>query len=186
MWRRCRGCCEASNAGQAGVALAERRHEEELEAAEWHAEALGRCATSPKITNRLLSEDTCRKLSATADTDRRRRQGVKRTACIAGIVLTGLTGCSEQGAATCTLYRNSPFGIARIHWATFDANESDPSYNLNNCMMAARVLNANVTASAKNAGQERDPSLGFWCEPGPFETDGPIPTSFQEAFPTDI
>lgn len=97
-----------------------------------------------------------------------------------------LASCSQQGASTATLYRNSPFGAARVHWATFNANESDPSYNLNNCLMAARLLNANMTASAKAQGKEREASVGFWCENGPYREQGSIPTTFQEAFPTDV
>jgi hypothetical protein len=63
-------------------------------------------------------------------------------------------GCSRQEPNTATLYRNSPFAVGvRVHWATFNAAESDPSYNLNNCLMAARLLNANVTASAKAEGK---------------------------------
>jgi hypothetical protein len=72
----------------------------------------------------------------------------------------------------------------RVHWATFDANDKG-SYNMNNCLMAARLLNANVTASAKAEGKERDALTGFWCEAGPFKEEGPTQTSFPEAFPTD-
>lgn len=97
-----------------------------------------------------------------------------------------LASCSQQGASTATLYRNSPFGAVRVHWATFNAKESDPSYNLNNCLMDARVLNANATASAKAEGKERDTSVGFWCESGPYREQGSIPTTFPEAFPTDV
>lgn len=106
-------------------------------------------------------------------------------AAICSLVL--LTACSQQMANTVTLYRNSAFGAGiRVHWATFNAAESDPSYNLNNCLMAARLLNANATASAKSAGKERDISFGFWCEGGPYRERGSIPTTFPEAFPTDV
>lgn len=104
---------------------------------------------------------------------------------IGGIFLVALTACSGP-PNTATLYRNSPLGTAtRVHWATFDARESDPSYNMNNCMMAARLLNANITASAAQAGQMRSPGVGFWCEPGSFREYGSIPTTFPEAYPTD-
>ena len=110
--------------------------------------------------------------------------GMIRTTITAVLVAACLASCAN-GADTFTLYRNSPYGVTRIHWATFNASESDPSYNLNNCQMAARLLNANVTASAKAEGKVRDTSLGFWCEPGSYKKDGPIPASFAEAFPTD-
>ena len=96
-----------------------------------------------------------------------------------------LVACSSDRGEAYALYRNSPFDYTmRVHWATFDADDKG-SYNMNNCLMAARLLNANVTASAKAEGKERDVMAGFWCEPGPFEEDGLVPTNFPEAFPTD-
>jgi len=102
-------------------------------------------------------------------------------------LLSGLTSsCGGQSENSATLYRNSSIGYdLRVHWASFDAHESDPSYNMNNCMMAARLLNANVTASAEAEGKQRDDSVGFWCEVGGFREDGSIPNGFVEAFPTD-
>lgn len=73
----------------------------------------------------------------------------------------------------------------RVHWATFDAGDKG-GYNMNNCLMAARLLNANVTASAKAEGKERDPMTGFWCEAGRFKEDGSVPMNFPEAFPTEM
>ena len=52
--------------------------------------------------------------------------------------------------------------------------------------MAARVLNANVTANAKAGGKERNTSIGFWCETGKYRENGSTPTTFVEAFPTDV
>jgi hypothetical protein len=104
---------------------------------------------------------------------------------MAGICVLLLIACSGS-SNTATLYRNSPLGTAtRVHWATFDARESDPNYNMNNCLMAARLLNANMTASAAQAGQMRSPGVGFWCEPGSFREHGSSPTTFPEAYPTD-
>jgi hypothetical protein len=104
----------------------------------------------------------------------------------AAVVAATLAACSERKAETFTLYRNSPYAPGvRVHWATFDVSDSDATYNLDNCQMAARLLNANVTASAKAEGKERDTSLGFWCEPGTYREKGSIPTTFPEAFPTD-
>lgn len=100
-----------------------------------------------------------------------------------------LTGCniSSSSAETFTLYRNSFIQTSlRIHFATFDAAESDRNYNRNNCEMVARLLNANVDASAEEEGKPRDASLGFWCEPGNFSETGDVPTSFPGAFPTDV
>ena len=106
-------------------------------------------------------------------------------AAVGAIAVLG--SCSQPQSETATLYRNSPFSPGlRVHWATFNAQESDPSYNLNNCLMTARLLNANVTASAKAEDKERDSSIGFWCEAGPYRERGSIPTTFPEAFPTDV
>lgn len=101
------------------------------------------------------------------------------------VVCLAMAACSENASEPYTLYRNSPFDYSsRVHWATFDAEDRD-HYNLNNCLMAARLLNANVTASAKAEGKERDQSAGFWCESGGFEQEGAVPNYFSEAFPTD-
>jgi len=100
-----------------------------------------------------------------------------------------VAGCGSQGSSAAgefTLYRNSPLDRStRVHWATFDAGESDRNYNRNNCEMAARLLNANVDASAKAEDKDRDPSVGFWCEPGAYSEEGTVPSSFPAAFPTD-
>ncbi|QIG80974.1 hypothetical protein [Stakelama tenebrarum] len=106
---------------------------------------------------------------------------------VASLAFVSLAGCSQHEPTEVTLYRNSPFLIgARIHWSTFDAVEDDPNYNANNCAMAARLLNANMTASAKAEGKARDPSIGFWCELGRYEQEGPVPDSFFAAYPTDV
>jgi hypothetical protein len=111
-------------------------------------------------------------------------------AVLASAVLTACGG-SEPGAAiteaeTATLYRNSNFVSGmRIHWATFDADDG-PAYNINNCRMAARLLNANLIASAEEEGKEPHPSVGFWCEPGTFHSEGRVPSSFEADYPTDV
>ena len=75
-----------------------------------------------------------------------------------------LAACSPSNASRAeqfTLYRNSFLdSSARVHWATFDADESDRNYNRNNCEMAARLLNANLAASARAEGKEPDPAVG--------------------------
>jgi hypothetical protein len=106
---------------------------------------------------------------------------------VAVVMLAGaiLSACQKERVEPHTLYRNSTLDYSmRVRWATFDADEG-PNYNLNNCQMAARLLNANVTASAKVEGKPRDQSVGFWCERGSYIEEGPVPTSFPEAFPTD-
>nr|WP_293854383.1 hypothetical protein [Sphingomonas sp. SCN 67-18] len=98
-----------------------------------------------------------------------------------------LSGCGADSGSNYTLYRSSIFDPgARVHWATFNAKESNPAYNLNNCQMAARLLNANYRASSAEMGKLPDPHMGFWCEPGAFHTDGSIPVHFSSAFPTDV
>jgi hypothetical protein len=97
-----------------------------------------------------------------------------------------LQGCSGKGGEPYTLYRNSPFEAGeRVHWATFDAKQSDPLYNANNCEMAARLLNANYAASAKAEGKQPAAGVGFWCEEGAYKAQGAVPASFPAAFPTD-
>lgn len=100
-------------------------------------------------------------------------------------VMGALSGCTDNKADPFTLYRNSPFDYSmRVHWATFDAKDKG-NYNMDNCLMAARLRNANVTASAKAEDKERDLAAGFWCENGPYKESGTVPTNFPEAFPTD-
>jgi hypothetical protein len=72
----------------------------------------------------------------------------------------------------------------RIHWASFDADDS-PSYNINNCLMAARLLNANLIASAEAEGKPPYQGVGFWCEPGSFRAEGRVPANFPAQYPTD-
>jgi hypothetical protein len=105
---------------------------------------------------------------------------------IAVLCVTGCSSGRSGGAENFTLYRNSIVDRSlRVHWATFNAAESDRNYNRNNCEMAARLLNANVEASARQEGKGRDPSVGFWCEPGGYAEKGTVPSSFPSAFPTD-
>ena len=104
----------------------------------------------------------------------------------AALALAGaliLAGCGRHSAQTYTLYRTSSSDHAlRIHWGTFDAAESDPGYNINNCEMTARLLTANMKALN---GARYDPALGFWCEPGADNAEGTVPNAFPAAFPTD-
>jgi hypothetical protein len=104
-----------------------------------------------------------------------------------GLSVSACGSDEPVGAQPFTLYRNSPIELAvRVHWATFDATESDPNYNRNNCEMAARLLNANVDASSAAEGKERHDGVGFWCEAGRYSEDGTVPSSFHSAFPTDV
>lgn len=102
------------------------------------------------------------------------------------ITLCGLllSGCGAR--PTATLYRNSPYSAdLRVHFATFDVKDSNPNFNISNCQMVARLLNANVTAAVRATGKDRDPRFGFWCEVGAYRAKGPVPSTFPEAFPTD-
>lgn len=104
------------------------------------------------------------------------------------ILLLGTAACSNDAQdSEYTLYRDSPFDTSmRVHWATFDAPESDAGYNMDNCQMAARLLNANFKALAAAAGKPPMPGVGFWCEKGPFLEKGAVPSYFEAAYPTDV
>ncbi|MBY6013590.1 hypothetical protein KUV75_01560 [Qipengyuania gaetbuli] len=92
---------------------------------------------------------------------------------------------SEERSVTYTLYRNSDLSRElRVHWASFDADDL-PGYNLSNCQMAARLLNANITQSAEADGKRPYQSVGFWCEEGKYREEGDVPLQFDSAFPTD-
>lgn len=92
-------------------------------------------------------------------------------------------GSVSPKAGSYTLYRTSSIAPgARVHWATFAAKESNPTYNADNCAMTARLLTANMK---ELNGEGYNPRLGFWCEPGSYEPSGDTPTSFAAEFPTD-
>lgn len=96
-----------------------------------------------------------------------------------------LSACDIGSGEVVTLYRNSPVTHStRIHWGTFDAADGT-NYNLSNCQMAARMLNANMTELAKREGSPRNHEVGFWCEVGRFKEGGRVPLSFREEYPTD-
>lgn len=106
---------------------------------------------------------------------------------LAGLLLTAGCDAGSTSSETFTLYRNSPLDRSiRVHWATFNASDSDRNYNRNNCEMAARLLNANVDASAAAEGKPRHSGVGFWCEPGSYSETGAVPSTFPAAFPTDV
>jgi hypothetical protein len=110
------------------------------------------------------------------------------------IMASMISSCSMIGKETeavteakrATLYRNSTMVTGmRLHWASFDADDG-PSYNISNCMMAARLLNANLLASAEAEGKPPPAGVGFWCEPGSFRTDGQVPGTFRAEYPSDV
>jgi hypothetical protein len=110
-------------------------------------------------------------------------------ALVALLSIMVVTACQDNPSPdyTSTLYRNSPLDHSmRIHWATFNEAENGGTYNRDNCEMAARLLNANVDASAEREGKPRDPAAGFWCEPGKYNEKGIVPSSFPSQFPTDV
>ncbi len=51
--------------------------------------------------------------------------------------------------------------------------------------MAARILNANLEASAKAEGKQPFPNVGFWCELGSYSESGSVPIKFYAQFPSD-
>lgn len=105
----------------------------------------------------------------------------KRPLILLSLFALGACGKTDD-AATATLYRNSSLDPnARVHFGTFDAVESDPTFNMSNCQMAARLLNANI----RKLNNDRQPA-GFWCEPGAFSEEGAHPAAFDAAFPTDV
>ena len=101
-----------------------------------------------------------------------------------GLLLV-LSACDDR-AQPFTLYRNSGVDpTLRIHFATFNANESARDYNLTNCQMASRLLNANIEELAKAENRKSPAGVGFWCEPGTFKSSGRVPLSFDAKYPTD-
>tara|TARA_R110000772_G_scaffold18400_6_gene51399 strand:- start:9619 stop:9987 length:369 start_codon:yes stop_codon:yes gene_type:complete len=85
-----------------------------------------------------------------------------------------------------TLYRNSEIDHSmRIHVATFDAEESDKKYNINNCEMSARLRNANIVALINSSEKSHSQDVGFWCEIGSYDEDGPQRIFFSAEFPTN-
>jgi hypothetical protein len=81
------------------------------------------------------------------------------------------------------MYRNSPLDVTeRVNFAPSDANEAR-DYNRGNCVMAARLLNENVRASARAEGKAPNAGVGFLCEPGGYSDEGAVTTVFEPAFP---
>jgi hypothetical protein len=100
-----------------------------------------------------------------------------------------LAGCGYS-VKPYTLYRNSGASVSlerpvRIHVATFDASESDPAFNRDNCAMSSRLYNANIVALTPLSPSNPVQRVGFWCEAGPYRENGEVPAAFNAAFPTD-
>ena len=71
-----------------------------------------------------------------------------------------VTGCSDASdhEYTATLYRNSVLSQnIRLHVASYDVSNENNSFNIGNCQMASRLLNANVAAQTPN---EKDQPIG--------------------------
>jgi len=82
--------------------------------------------------------------------------GVNHLACAA--IAAMIAGACSPKSDTYTLYRNSPVASdMRIHIATFDASERAPSYNRENCELAASLFNGQAGVQSK-----------FWCERGKY------------------
>jgi hypothetical protein len=79
------------------------------------------------------------------------------------LVLLLVPACTRIGmrvsaSRVYTLYSNSAFTDERVHIATFDASQRDPSYNAVNCEQ--------VRALEEEAAEGRPVELKFWCEKG--------------------
>lgn len=109
-----------------------------------------------------------------------------RAGVIVTIALLAIGGCaSEDDGHPATLYRNSILDTSmRIHFASFDAPDKG-TFNIDNCEMVARILNANLIASAEAEGKAPHSSVGFWCEIGSYRKTGEVPASFEAEYPTD-
>ena len=58
-----------------------------------------------------------------------------------------------------TLYRGSPIiENARIHIATFDADDANKAYNMENCQIAQELFQNQLEVTAK-----------YWCEKGKYK-----------------
>lgn len=90
----------------------------------------------------------------------RLRELALTAACIAFVSLAAPAAAVVPEDKVVTLYRNSTVVInARIHVATFDADEGFPEYNAEMCQIAAGLFK----------GQEGvSPKIRYWCEHGRF------------------
>lgn len=76
---------------------------------------------------------------------------------VAGLLsLLLLASCDQGGGSAYTLYRSSFMGDARVHVATFDANDGR-DYNQANCEIARELFQAQPGVSVR-----------YWCELGRF------------------
>lgn len=70
-----------------------------------------------------------------------------------------MAACTPFEPDAYTLYRNSVLDASmRIHMATFDAKDSDNSYNQQNCMLAAKLFQSQPGVATT-----------FWCEKGGYK-----------------
>ncbi|OHD05588.1 hypothetical protein [Sphingopyxis sp. RIFCSPHIGHO2_12_FULL_65_19] len=109
---------------------------------------------------------------------------MKRLMVLLAIMVAGCSSAKDE-AASATLYRNSILDPSmRVHFASFNAPDKAP-FNIDNCEMVARIMNANVDASSAKEGKPRNQSAGFWCERGDFSEEGSVPRAFESEFPSD-
>ena len=74
-------------------------------------------------------------------------------------LLVASVGCSPADDAVFTLYRNSPIDASmRIHVASFDAHDSSPAYNQENCTVVLDLMQRQPAVTAR-----------YWCEKGRFK-----------------
>ena len=81
--------------------------------------------------------------------------------CLTILVTAATIEASAQESNVSTLYRNSVLDSEmRIHIATFDVDEVDPSYNSENCQIAAQLFQGQLGVTVR-----------YWCEPGRYRRD---------------
>lgn len=82
-----------------------------------------------------------------------------------------IAGEPSQGSPTWTLYREPAIGSARLHVATFDANDTGGGthrYNETNCAAAAELFYISAQLKSEETGL---PPTKYWCEPGPYKAE---------------
>lgn len=81
--------------------------------------------------------------------------------CFGVFIAAATVQAVAQEKPVSTLYRNSFIdSTMRIHIATFDADVTIPTYNSENCQIAAKLFQGQSGVSVR-----------YWCEPGRYRQD---------------